>query len=261
MRLIKGQLKSIISKSDLIRYLVRHDLKTIYSHKVFGFLWTLLDPLFMMLVYIVLVVVIFKRGSPKYPILLFSALLAWQWFISSLTTAVTCITSKARLIQTIYFPKITLPMTRVIVGLIEFLLGLVVLIPLLFIFEASFSWNLLWLPVLIIVQFFLTFGLALICATLGVYFRDLENIIVFVLRVCFYLSPVLYSVGERIPERFVQFYMLNPFAALFESYKNIMVRGLPPSEYMLFAAASAALSFVLGIIIFSKKESEFAKDV
>ena len=114
---------------------------------------------------------------------------------------------------------------------------------------------------LIFVQLVFTMGAALFCAALGVYFRDLENILDFGLRIWFYLSPALYTVKGRIPAKFIPKYMLNPFAALFESYKNILVRGLPPSKYMIVAAALALLTFLAGFALFNFKESDFAKDV
>jgi ABC-type polysaccharide/polyol phosphate export permease len=81
------------------------------------------------------------------------------------------------------------------------------------------------------------------------------------LRFWFYLSPALYSVKDRIPPRFQNPYMLNPFAALFESYKNIMVRGQPPTVFILVAALTGLVILVLGLVMFDKKDDRFAKDV
>ena len=256
------QLRALWERKDLVWYFVYTDLRIIYKNKVLGFLWTLLDPLMMMLVYTLVVVFIFKRGGPQFPVLLFSALLAWRWFTYSLIGSVKSITGKAKLIQSVYFPKAVLPLSRVLVGLINYLFGLIVLIPLLFLFEAKFTINLLWLPILVGIQFFFTFGASLLCAAFGVYFRDLENILQFGLRMWFYLSPALYSVMDRVPSRFRPIYMLNPFAALFESYKNILVRGLPPAGiYVLVAAATAMIVLIGGLLLFKAKEPQFAKDV
>ncbi|MBI1731084.1 ABC transporter permease [Candidatus Acetothermia bacterium] len=250
----------IWQRRDLVAYLVRTDLKIIYQDKLLGFLWTLLDPLFMMLVYIVLVVYIFKQGGPQYPVLLFSVLLVWEWFSYSLAGSVSIISSKAKLIQVVFFPKAVLPLSRVLVGLVNLLFGLIVLIPMLFLFEAKFSWNLFWMPVLLLIQFLFTLGGAFLVATFGVYFRDLENILSFVLRMWFYLSPALYSISSNIPYWLRVIYILNPFAALFESYKNILVLGLPPNRYLWVAAILALITAWLGILVIQRKESDFAKD-
>jgi len=255
------QLRALWARRELVRCFARTDLKLTYQHKALGFLWSLLDPLMMMAVYTLLVVLIFKRGEPQFPILLFTSLLAWQWFTYSLSASVTSIAGKAKLIQTVSFPKAVLPLSRVLIGLIDFLLGLMVLVPLLLLFEAKFTLSWLWLPALILIQFLFTFGAALICAVLGVYFRDLQNILQFGLRMWFYLSPALYSIQGTVPPRFIPIYMLNPFAALFESYKNVLVRGMPPDGYLLLPAALGLIFCYGGLLLFKAKELDFAKEV
>jgi len=255
------QLKAIWERRDIVKYLVTSELKTLYRNRALGYLWSLLDPLIMMGVYILLVVVIFQHGGPQFPVLLFSALLAWQWFTYSLSGSVTSISGKAKFIQTVYFPKGVLPLEKVIVGLIRYLLGLIALIPLLLIFEANITLNILWLPVLLLVQFLFTVGCSFFCAAFGVYFRDLQNILRFLLRAWFFLSPALYLTAERIPQQFQGIYMLNPFAALFTSYKNILVFGVPPSKYILVASAIAIAIFLGSLVFFNRTEQDFAKAV
>jgi len=256
-----GQIRAIWEWREVLKYLIVSELRVLYRNRALGYLWSLLDPLMMMGVYVLLVAVVFDRGGPQFPVLLFSALLSWWWFIFSLNGAVTSISSKAKLIQSIYFPKIILPIERTITGLIRYLLGLVVLLPLLFVFDANWSVNALWLPVLILVQFLVTAGCCLIVAALGVYFVDLRNILTFSLRAWLFLSPALYSVADVVPDRFRPIYMLNPFAALFESYKNILVLGLPPSEYLLVAAGVGVVVTLGGLAVFAWKEPDFAKAV
>jgi ABC-type polysaccharide/polyol phosphate export permease len=253
------QAKALWQRRELLKYLVVSDLKLLYRNKALGFLWSILDPLFLMLVYTLLVVVIFRRGGPQFPVLLFSALLAWRWFIIALQSSVTSVTSRAKLIQSVNFPKSILPLIKVTTGLVSYLIGLVILVPMLFIFEADFTFNILWLPVLIFIQLLFVIGAAYFGALLGVYFRDLQNILQFLLRIWFYLSPALYTVADRIPEKYQGIYMLNPFAALFTSYKNILVLGLPPSEYMLLAAAIAVVVLIAGFGLFTRQERQFAK--
>jgi len=261
MRSILHQIKKLWNRRELIKCLVLSDLKVTYKNKLLGFLWTILDPLMMMGVYILLVCVIFKRGGPQFPILLFCALLAWKWFTSSLSDSVVSITGKAKVIQTVYFPKAVLPISKVLGGLAEYLFSLIVLVPLLFIFGAKISLMIFWLPVLLFVQLLFTIGASVLCACFGVYFRDLQNILRYSLRFWFYLSPGLYSVKERVPVRFQDIYMFNPFAALFESYKNILVRGKAPSSYMFIVVLISLALLIIGFIVFDRKEAKFARDV
>ena len=256
------QLRALWRRRELVAYLVRSDLKVTYKNKVLGYLWTLLDPLMMMVVYVILVQVIFKQGGKQYPVLLFSALLAWRWFTYSIQQATTSIASKGKLIQTVSFPRIILPVQDVVSGLIRYLLSLAALVPMMVIFRGNWSLNVLWLPVLVGAQFVLTLGVALLCSVLGVYLRDLQNILTFGLRMVFYLSPALWSIADRIPVGLRTLYLvLNPFAWLFEGYKSILVRGEPPLVFVGVALALGIVLTPLGLAVFERYEDRLAKDV
>jgi lipopolysaccharide transport system permease protein len=255
------QFKGIWQRRELLFYLVSSHLKAERKNKILGFLWSFLDPLLLMATYIILVVYIFDRGEPQFPVLLFCAILAWRWFTSSLTLSLDSITTKAPVIQTTHFPLAILPLVGIVTGLIDYLAGLAILVPLLFVYDATLTVNILWLPLMLIVQLLFTIGACLIGAVLGTYLSDLKNIIQFAIRLWFYLSPILYSVAETVPERFRPIYMLNPFAALIESYKNILVRGVPPSEYMGIAAGVAVVVFLAGFWYFGREQHRLVKAI
>jgi len=256
------QLKNIWQRRELLYYIVRFQMKAEKKNKVLGFVWSFLDPLLLALTYIVLVHYIFGRGGPQFPALLFIALLSWKWFASSLSRSVTSITSKVGLIQSVRFPLAILPLSGIIIGFFDWLFGFVILVPILFIFEASFTVNILWLPVLLLIEFVGIVGICLIMAVVGTYLADLGNIIQFLIRICFYLSPILYSVEDRVPERFTTLYMLgNPFAGLLESYKNVLVLGTPPTEYALVGTAVCVVLFLIGLWYFSRDEHKLVKSI
>ena len=256
------QLKNIWRNRELLWYMVKLQMKAEKKNKLLGFLWSFLDPLLLLLVYIVLIHYIFGRGGPQFPVLLFIAMLSWRWFTSSLNRSVTSITSKAGLIQSVRFPLIILPLSNVIIGFFDWLFGFVVLVPMLFIFEASFSVNVLWLPVLVLIQFIGTIGACLLFAVVGTYLSDLGNILRFLTRLGFYLSPILYSVKDVVPERLMTLYMVgNPFAGLMESYKNVVIRGVPPTEYALVGTAIACVVFLIGLWYFSRDEYKLVKAI
>jgi lipopolysaccharide transport system permease protein len=256
------QLKKIWQRRELLWYIVKLQMKAENKNKVFGFLWSFLDPLLLFLTYMVLVSIIFRRGGPQFPVLLFLSLLSWKWFASSLGRSVTSITSRVGLVQSVRFPLAVLPLSGIIIGFFDWLFGFVILVPMLFIFEASFTVNVLWLPVLLLIQFIGTIGACLIVAVLGTYLSDLNNIIQFVIRICFYLSPILYSVQDTVPERLTMLYMLaNPFAGLLESYKNVLIYGTPPNEYALVGTAVGCVAFLLGLWYFSRSEYKLVKAI
>ena len=257
-----NQLKNIWQRRELLYYLVRFEMKAENKNKVLGFVWSFLDPLLLLIVYMVLVHYIFGMGGPQFPILLFAGLLSWRWFTSALSRSVTSITSKVALVQSTRFPLAILPLTGIIIGFFDWLFGFVILVPMLFIFEATFSVNVLWLPLLLFIQLIGTIGACLIFAVVGTYLSDLGNILQFLIRVGFYLSPILYSVEDRIPDRLAGLYMiLNPFAGLIESYKNVIIRGLPPNEYALVGAAFAFAALLIGLWYFSRDEYKLVKAI
>lgn len=254
------QLKKVWRRRELLYYIVKLQMKAENKNKVLGFLWSFLNPLLLLLTYIVLVHYIFGMGGPQFPILLFIALLSWSWFASSLSRSVTSVTSKVGLIQSVRFPLAILPLSGIIIGFFDWLFGFVILVPMLFMFEASLTVNILWLPVLLLIQFVGTIGACLIAAVLGTYLSDLGNIIQFAIRIAFYLSPIIYSVKDRIPERLTTLYMLgNPFAGLLESYKNVLILGMPPNEYAVVGTGVACIVFLVGLWYFSRNEYKLVK--
>ena len=257
------QLKKIWQKRELLWYIVKLQMKAEKKNKILGFAWSFLDPLLLFLTYFVLIHVIFGRGGPQFPVLLFIALISWRWFASSVQRSVTSISSKVGLIQSVRFPLAILPLSGIIIGFFDWLFGFVILVPMLFIFEASFTVHALWLPVLLLIEFVGTVGVCLIFAVVGTYLSDLGNIVQFVIRICFYLSPILYSIGEVIEsDSLTRLYMLgNPFAGLLESYKNVLINGTPPNEYGLVGTAVACGAFLVGLWYFSRNEYKLVKAI
>ena len=256
------QLKKVWQRREVLYYIVKLQMKAENKNKVLGFVWSFLDPLLLALTYIILVHYIFGRGGPQFPILLFAALLSWKWFASSLSRSVTCVTSKVGLIQSVRFPLAILPLSGIIIGFFDWLFGFVILVPMLFIWEASFTVNILWLPVLLLIQVIGTIGACLIVAVWGTYLADLSNIITFAIRIAFYLSPIIWAVEETLPERLTTLYMLgNPFAGLLESYKNVLVLGAPPNEYALVGTAVGCVAFLVGLWYFSRNEYKLVKSI
>ena len=256
------QLRRVWQRRELLWYIVKLQMKAEKKNKILGFAWSFLDPLLLLIVYVVLIGYIFGRGGPQFPVLLFIALLSWRWFTTSLTRSVTSVTSKLGLVQSVRFPLAILPLSGIIVGFFDWLFGFVILVPMLFIFEASFTVNILWLPVLLLIQFVGTVGACLLVAVVGTYLSDLGNIIQFLIKLGFYLSPILYSIEGVIPGRLITPYMLlNPFAGLMESYKNVVIRGAAPNEYALWGAAIACVVFVIGLWYFSRNEYKLVKSI
>lgn len=253
-------ISDIWERRELLKQMTNAEISLQYKNKALGFFWAILDPLFLMLTYWVLVNLIFDRGGPNYAALLFVSVLSWRWFLQSTLGSIKLFTSNARLIQTVRFPLAILVLSRNMLHTVNFLMGLLAFAPLIFLLDLPITFNLLWVLVLIPIQFVFNISVSILFALIGVYLRDLHNLMSFALRLVFYLSPGLYSLSA-IPEEY-QIWMMavNPFASLFEAYKGAMVLGVGPS---LFLLVPACLSVVLLLISnqFLVKPNRLIKDL
>ena len=256
----------ISTRRRLILYLVRADLKKRGADTVLGNLWWVIDPLLTMLVYVVLISIVLNVDIDAYPLFIFAAILPWKWFSSSIADAVTCITTRERVIKQVAFPKIVLPMSVSVGGVASFVFGLVPLVAMLvFLYPNHLSAWILLLPVIAAVQFVFTVGVAVLASALTVFYRDIGNVATHVLRLWFYLSPALYD-AERATKHLqgqpllVTIYNLNPFVALFGSYRNVIDSGGPPAwDLLTLVLAESLVLIVVAVIIFRRLEPAFAK--
>lgn len=258
-------LKELWEFRELLVNLVRRELKVKYRNSVLGFLWSLLNPLLMMLVFAFVFGFIFQaRGIgaiSKLPVFLLTGLLPWFFLNLSLTSAAGSIVNSAPLIKKVYFPRLLIPLASVLANLFNFLLELLVLFGFLVFFKVPF-WKFLWfLPVVVVIQLLLVSGFSLLISVSNVYFRDIEHLITVVLLLWFYGSPILYPL-EAVPERFLFIYKLNPMTGLIMMYRNILYHAqLPGLRLSLYVAGFSVLVLMLGYWLFTRYEPYFAEEV
>jgi lipopolysaccharide transport system permease protein/teichoic acid transport system permease protein len=243
----------------LIRYMVSSSLRTQNTGTIFGHLWWLLDPLLLMLVYVVLIDVVLERGGENYPLFVFIAVVAWKYFAATSRNAMALTVGKERLMRQVAFPKTVLPLSAVLGGTIHFAFALVVVV----IFAVPFGiYPHVTLPLVLLVaavQFVLTLGMSLFLSALNVFLRDVQNLGEYVFRMWFYLSPGLYAVAA-VPENYREIYELNPFATLFPAYRSVLLDHSTPD----FAALGVVGGFSLIVLVaayvfFVRLEPSFTK--
>ena len=243
----------------LVQYLTLSTLKSGQHNTVLGYIWWVLDPLLLMLVYVLLVEVVFDRGVENYPVFVLCAVVPWKWFSTSLSGSMSSLVGRERLMKQVVFPKMVLPLAQVLANLAAFFFGLLVLIAFVLGSGIGLTWTVVSLPVVVAGQFLVVTGLALLLSALNVFFRDLRNLSRYGLRLWFYLSPSLYTI-DRVPERFRDVYLLNPFARIFTAYRDILLhRGTPASEDLLWILGVGAVVLVVGLVAFQWASPRFAK--
>ena len=245
----------------LIATLVVRELRARYRGSLLGFLWSFLNPLLLMAVYLLVFSVYLRVPLEGYAVFLFSGLLPWLWFSSSLGHAVGVIVGSGALVKRVFFPAEILPLVSVLSNLANFLLSLPLLIVFLLAFGIRLTPALAFLPLLLLLQLVLTAGLALPLAALNVHLRDVEQILGNFLILWFFLSPILYPVST-VPEWLKPLYFLNPLAGLIQGYQNVFFFGAPPSWAHLGVVAVFALAALVGgYWVFDRLRDSLAEEV
>ncbi|WP_203289067.1 ABC transporter permease [Metabacillus sp. cB07] len=251
--------KAIKSNKDLIYHLTASDFKANNSRTYFGFLWWILDPIFYMAIFYLLVVVILDRGTPNYPIIIFTGLIPLKFVTAALVDGTNSISSKGNILQQVYVPKIIFVVVRLLVNCIKFLISAVVLILFLVIFGTEFSWYVLLFPLIFIINAFCLLGVMIFLAHLGVFIRDVKNMMQYISRVLLYLSPVLFEMST-VPDKLVPLLYLNPFTTILESYRDVLIYGRAPEWIPLLILTVVSLVILyFGIRLLNKNEKEYAK--
>lgn len=219
--------RQLIYLRDLLGGLVAREMKLRYKRSILGIAWTLLNPLAQLLVFHFVFSMVLPLNIPNYAAFLFIGILAWSWFQASLDQATGAIVNNRDLIKRPGFPVAILPVVTVTSHLLHFLLAL----PLLFLFLSlsggHFTGALLFLPLVIGLQFLLILSLAYLVASFHVSFRDTQYLLGVLLQMVFFLTPVFYH-GNIVPARYQLFYRLNPMLQFIDSYRAILLHGETP---------------------------------
>ena len=256
---------------SLIVTLVIRELRARYRGSLLGFLWSFLNPLLLMLVYVLVFAVYLRVPMDNYAVFLFTGLLPWLWFSASLGHATGVIVGSGGLVKRILFPAEILPLVSVLSNLVNFLLSLPLLFLFLFVFGVRPGPPLAFLPLLLAIQLLLTVGLALPLAALNVHLRDVEQILSNGLVLLFFLSPILYPVstvpvtlrlGEALTIPLRPLYFLNPVAGLVQGYQNVIFFGREPHWIHLgMVTVLAVVAFWGGYRIFDRLRDSLAEEV
>ncbi|MBW4523136.1 MAG: ABC transporter permease [Scytolyngbya sp. HA4215-MV1] len=254
----KGRLSQQI---DLLHELVSRDMKILYKRSMMGIAWTLINPLLQLAVFAFIFQIVLPVNIPRYSSFVFSGLLVWNWFQSSLFQATGVITNNRPLIRQPGFPVSILPVVTVMTGLIHFCLALPILIIFIAIDGIAITPALMYLPVLLLLQFVLTVSLTYPLAAVNVSFRDTQHILGVLLQLLFYLTPLFYDISH-VPDRLQSVYYLNPMVILVESYRQIMIHGMPPNWSVLGILSLVSLAILpIGHRIFKRQSNRFVEEL
>jgi lipopolysaccharide transport system permease protein len=244
---------------DLILVLTQKDLKVRYKSSILGYLWSVAHPLAFAIVFYAAFKVIIKIPVENYALFLICGMFPWQWFTNSVSAAPMIFLGNAPLIKKVNFPRNLLPFTIVLQDMIHFVLAIPVII--LFLFFAGKTPTLLWLlgiPVLIMAQVSLVYGICLMIATLNLFFRDLERLTTIIMTILFYVTPVFYP-ETMVPSRFQGIIKLNPLAPLVINWRNLLLEGTLRWGDLLLSLCYGIIFLTLGLLVYRKLSWRFAE--
>ncbi len=255
-------IKEIYDYREMIISLVHRDLRGRYKASVLGFLWTFLNPLLQLAVYNIVFATILKNGIDKYYLFLFVALIPWIFFSTSLTGGSNCIIGQKDMVSKIYFPREVIPIAHVTGCFVNMILCFIVIFIIVAISGVAINIvALCYLPIVMLVEYILALGAAMISSAITVYFRDLEHILGIVAMAWQYLTPVMYSM-DSVPEKYRTLFSLNPMTPVITAYRDILYSSREPHiNTLLQAFAFGVIFLAIGCVVFSKLKRHFAEEL
>jgi len=264
-------LRNLLKYRGLIQSLVVRDLKARYRGSVLGFFWSFINPLLLLLIYSFVFAVVLPGTHPAeiepYALFMFCGILPWTWFSSSLSESANVLIGHGNLIKKVLFPAEILPIVTVLANMVHFFLGLPILIGFLIYYWRPLTFvELLWFPVVVLVQALLTTGLALILSALTVHFRDIRDLLSNLLTFWFFATPIIYPMNQatsQAPDFAKNLLNLNPFTHLAISYQEILFFEGPFGHWRwLLALGGVSLILFLGAYwTFDRLRDSFAEEV
>ncbi len=252
------------NQRDLLFNYVRKDLKERYVGSVFGFYWSVINPLILLGIYTFVFSVLFQvrfgenSGIGQSALFIFCGMVPWMTFHEAVGRSTGVLIDNSNLIKKVMFPSKILPMYIVISHFVNMLIGFGILIVAAQLSGRPLTAYALLLPFYVVAQFFFTLGFSWMAAAVNVFIRDMAQVISQFLIIWMYLSPIFYSV-ELIPEKLRPYAYINPFTHLVEGYRDILLNGVMPSLWGLAIFWAVSLTvFVLGYLFFSRNQYKYA---
>lgn len=255
-------LREIYDYRQMIFSLVRKELRGRYKGSVLGFLWTFINPLLQLLVYTFVFSVIVPNNIEKFYLYLFIGLIPWLFFSGSMTGGAASIIAQKDLVKKIYFPREVIPISYVTSNFVNMLLCFIVIFAVIIISGTGITLHLLlYLPIIMIVEYVMALGGAMLTSALTVYFRDLEYILGIVTMAWMYFTPVVYSI-DMVPEWLRPIFNLNPMTPVIVAYRDVLYyRQAPHLSTLLQGFILGLIVLFIGIIVFRKLQRGFAEEL
>ncbi len=244
---------------DLITILTRKDTKIRYKNSVLGYLWSVANPLLFSIIYYIAFKEVMRVTIENYTIFLLSTLFSWQWINNSINNNLYIYMANAQVIKKMNFPRFSLPLSNILMECIHFIITMPVIILFLYMYRIYPTKEWLYgIPLLIMIQILLLFGMSLIFSSLNLFLRDIERFVQLAMVMLFYTTPILYS-ESMIPEKYKWLLNINPFAYLMLNWRSIIIHGDFKLYYFYNTLGWSLLFIIIGLFVYNKTKFRFAE--
>ena len=254
------KLRELWEYRELLYFLVWRDVKVRYKQTVLGAAWAIIQPFFTMVVFSLFFGRLAKMPSDDipYPIFSYAALVPWTFFANGLNQATTGMVSHANLIKKIYFPRLALPIARVLAGVVDFVLAFIVLLGMMLAYGIVPTVNVLWLPLFLLLALVTSLGVAFWLSAMNVQFRDVGYTVPFIAQFWMFATPIAYP-SSLLSEPWRTLYGLNPMAGVVEGFRwALLGTHTAPGPIIIVSSLVALTLLVSGAFYFRRMERTFA---
>ncbi len=251
-------LKELRAYQDLFYFMVWRDIKVLYAQTVLGFSWAIINPLVQIIIFSIIFGKIAKIPTDGIPYVLFStvAIIPWTYMADSMSMSSQSLVAGQSMLGKVYFPRIIYPLTPILAKLVDFGISLLLLAGVMIYYRITPTWNLVYLPLMIVLMMIVPASIGLSLSALAIRYRDVKFAMPFVIRMLIYSAPILYS-ASSIPEEYRLLYSLNPIVAVIEGYRACLLGTPMPWQYILPGAAIAIFLLLFGALYFRRMERVF----
>lgn len=247
--------------SQFLKSNVKKDVRGKYKGSFLGILWSFINPLLSVVVYAIVFSYIMRFNIDHYLIYLIAGIIPWTFFTTAINSGMNSILFNADIIKKVYFPRIILPISSVTSCLVNFLISCLIILIFVFISGVGIGISLIFLPIVVVIQYIFTLGVAFILSALEIYVKDIEHIVNFFISMLFYVTPILYT-PDYVPDKLQFILKLNPLAYIIEAYHSIFYyKEIPNMINLGIIACISVLVLLIGYKIFKKLQKGFAEEV
>lgn len=249
---------------DLLYFMVMREIKVLYKQTVLGFAWAIIRPVFSMIVFSIVFGNLAKIPSDgiPYPIFSYAALVPWTYFSTAMTNSTQSLIAGGDLLTKVYFPRLVIPLTPVLAGLVDFCIALAVIAVLMAYYAIGPTLNLVWLPILVLMMITTSAGVGMWLSVMAIQYRDVRHAVHFLSQVLMYAAPVVWPVSlitDKFGDAARLAYGLYPMAGVIEGFRSCLLGHNPiPWDLIAIGGASSILLFFTGALYFRRKERIFA---